>query len=663
MRFVASTAALILAARSLLAQCPDGSPAPCARGSAAPPDPGRIAVFPFRATTADSLLGEGVAELVAGEFTGAGGPKATHMGTTLRVWRRAGGGLRTPLAQPRELRAARELGAGLVVEGSVVGLGPRLTLNAQIVSVPSGRVRRASPVSGVSDSLPRLIEQFAAAVLLATGAPAREAPLRLSDSPAAVRAYIEGLAHFRRGRFELAADAFGRAIDLDTLFTRASFMRWLCSTWGAGFGTDAARQAGRRARSQRAGLSPDDQIVLDAAFGDLRARERAAAAAPESPEVLYFLGDWIYHRAPALGWDSALARARLEFEHSAALDSQATVFHHLVEIGLWLRDSILMRRSWSAYDRLVQGADPSLGWLVAERIGDARLSADLRRRAVPVGTQDDILRASFWYVPASRFLAPATIEELSARSTRAAVPRLQPAVKLMHFYAVSLQGRPTAAADIASGGLSAGVPLMEGFSTDLWTAASALVGDGSSASGAAAVARLRAAPLDDADANARAICMVRLWDATMRDSIVPDDGSLRTHGQAACAGILDALSAPPGDRVARLEHADSVARQSDDPVFGSSGVAEVLLARQWEAVGSRDRALAVLRPRIIDFPNWSAAASYRAEGRLAALVGDTSGAIRVYREYLSLRHYAEAAFVPRRDSVAVELARLEAPHR
>src|ERR1051326_6593463 len=99
MRFVASTAALILAARSLLAPWPDGSPAPGGRRAAAPPDPGRIAVFPCRVTTADSLLGEGVAELVAGEFTGAGGPKATHMGTTLRVWRRAGGGLRTPDAQ------------------------------------------------------------------------------------------------------------------------------------------------------------------------------------------------------------------------------------------------------------------------------------------------------------------------------------------------------------------------------------------------------------------------------------------------------------------------------------------------------------------------------------------------------------------------------------
>lgn len=663
MRVLPPLVLLACLARFAAAQCPDGSPPPCAPPTVAAPDPSRIAVFPFHVTTTDSLLGEGVAELIAGELTGEGGPRAVHMGTALRTWRRAGGGLRTPLGHTAEMRAASDLGAGLVLEGSVVGLGQRLTLSAQVVSVPSGVAHRANPVSGLPDSLPRLIERLAAEVLAASGAARRDAPQRLSDSPAAVRAYIEGLAAFRRGQFAQAAGAFDRAIGFDTLFTRASFMRWLTSTWGAGFGSDAARQAGRRAGSQRASLSPNDQIVLDAAFGDLPAKERAAAAAPESPEVWYFLGDWLYHHAPAVGWDSSLARARAAFEQSVALDSQATVLHHLVEIGLWLQDSTLMRRSWSGYDRLVQGTDPSFGWLVAERIGDMRLTADLRRRAILVGTEDDVFRGSYWYIAASRFLRPATIEELSARIAQTVVPRLQPTVTLMHFYAVALQGRPTAAADIASGGLSPDVPLMDGFSTDLWAAASALVGDGPTANGAAAVAQLRATRMEDPDAQARATCMVRLWDATMRDSVVPDDGFLRDHGQAVCAAILEALSVPPGERIARLERADTLVRKSGDLAFGSSGVGEVILARQWEAVGNRARALALLRSRIIDFPNWSAAASYRAEGHLATLVGDTTGAIRIYRQYLSLRQNAESAFMPQRDSVRAELARLEALKR
>jgi TolB-like protein len=663
MRVVPLLVLLTSLVRFAAAQCPNGSPPPCAPVSVAAPDPGRIAVFPFHVTTTDSLLGEGVAELIAGELTGEGGPRAVHMGTALRTWRRAGGGLRSPLGHTAEMRAATDLGAGLVLEGSVIGLGQRLTLSAQLVTVPSGAVRRAAPVSGLSDSLPRLIQQLTAAVLVASGAPPRDVPLRLSDSPAAVRAYIEGLAHFRRGRFTAAAQAFDRAVAYDSLFTRASFMRWQTANWGAGFGSSAAHVAGQRARRDRAALSPDDQVVLDAAFGDLAAKERAATAAPESPEVLYFLGDFLYHHAPELGWDSSLARARVTFERSAALDSQATVLHHLVEIGLWTRDSVLLRRAWFGYDRLVQGADPALGWVVAERTGDARLKADLRRRNWPVGGEDDYLRALGWLMAGSNTLPPATLEELTERMSRTITPRLLPPLKVFHVYTLSVQGRVAAARRDAVGGLPDDAQLMEGVRPDLWLAASALFGTVPRSDGSAAVDRLRAAPAVDPGRDARTTCMVRLWDALMRDSVVPDDGVLRIHGQEACAAILGVLSAPAADRAARLAVADSIVRASEDPVFSWSGLGEVILARSWEAAGNPGRGLALLRSPILGFPNWSLAASYHAEGRLAALVGDTAGAIRIYREYLDLRRFADSLLVPQRDSVAAELARLEALKR
>ena len=88
MRVVPSLVLLASVARFAAAQCPNGSPPPCAPLAVATPDPDRIAVFPFHVTTTDSLLGEGVAELIAGELTGEGGPRAVHMGTALRTWRR-----------------------------------------------------------------------------------------------------------------------------------------------------------------------------------------------------------------------------------------------------------------------------------------------------------------------------------------------------------------------------------------------------------------------------------------------------------------------------------------------------------------------------------------------------------------------------------------------
>ena len=97
-------ALLLAAVRAASAQCPDGTPPPCASAARprvatpVPVDRNRVAVLPFRVTTADSLLGEGVAELLADQFISEAGPRAVSMSTVLRAWRRAGGGLRTPLS-------------------------------------------------------------------------------------------------------------------------------------------------------------------------------------------------------------------------------------------------------------------------------------------------------------------------------------------------------------------------------------------------------------------------------------------------------------------------------------------------------------------------------------------------------------------------------------
>src|SRR5262245_53955376 len=121
--------AMAAVSRTADAQCANGSPPPCPVAPQAPRlpplDANRIAVLPFRGTTADSLLGEGFAELLAPEFTGEGAPRSVDMATTLSAWRLAGGGLRSPLAQDAALRLARSLGAGIVAQGSIVGVGQR----------------------------------------------------------------------------------------------------------------------------------------------------------------------------------------------------------------------------------------------------------------------------------------------------------------------------------------------------------------------------------------------------------------------------------------------------------------------------------------------------------------------------------------------------------
>jgi hypothetical protein len=49
----------------------------------------------------------------------------------------------------------------------------------------------------------------------------------------------------------------------------------------------------------------------------------------------------------------------------------------------------------------------------------------------------------------------------------------------------------------------------------------------------------------------------------------------------------------------------------------------------------------------------------REEGRLAALTGDSAGAVGAYRHYLTLRAHPEPALQPGVEKVRAELARLE----
>jgi hypothetical protein len=112
--------------------------------------------------------------------------------------------------------------------------------------------------------------------------------------------------------------------------------------------------------------------------------------------------------------------------------------------------------------------------------------------------------------------------------------------------------------------------------------------------------------------------------------------------------------------------ADSLARAL---VFGivlagrESNPLNLLLARLWERHGDPVRALQAVRRRGSAFL-WvpSFMTSFLAEeGRLAALTGDTAGAVRAYRHYLALRFDPEPSVRPKVEAVRRALMALQGP--
>jgi hypothetical protein len=93
---------------------------------------------------------------------------------------------------------------------------------------------------------------------------------------------------------------------------------------------------------------------------------------------------------------------------------------------------------------------------------------------------------------------------------------------------------------------------------------------------------------------------------------------------------------------------------------GFEDFANLEVARLRERQGNLQAALSAVRRRsyayhLTDY----LAAHLRQEGRLAALTGDSSGAVRAYRHYLALRSDPEPALRPAVEAVRAELAKLQ----
>ena len=106
--------------------------------------------------------------------------------------------------------------------------------------------------------------------------------------------------------------------------------------------------------------------------------------------------------------------------------------------------------------------------------------------------------------------------------------------------------------------------------------------------------------------------------------------------------------------VARL---DSLVARGADGWWGEGW--NLVLARLLETQGNLPRALATVRRREYGLRTPRYLSTYlREEGRLAALAGDTAGAIGAYQHYLALRSDPEPPLRAERDSVRAEVARL-----
>jgi serine/threonine-protein kinase len=638
-------------------------------GAAHPLDQNLVAVLPFRVAGADpslQYLRQGMVDLLQAKLTGSGGPRAADARSVLAAVRDAGGSESVDLAADALPGVARRIGAGRILQGSVVGPADHVVMSATLLDMPTGRTLAQTSVEGSKDSLFQMVDHLTAQILaLGAGAGSNQLSALTTTSLDALRLYLDGVVASRRGAYPVATPILERAVQLDSTFALA--LSELIESAGWAPGAMDMDRVSRLAWRYRDRLSPRDQAFLEIRLGSRYPKwttwtqsiadcERAVLAMPESPDAWFYLGDYLFHGGATADLPDHQARAQKAFEEAFRRDSlYGGPIYHLSSLAFLAGDSAALRR-WTARSLALDTTYADfLRWNLLSGTRDDRgikgllarpdsVSLDTWRLlfafnaldSVTLSHQDELLARIWRGSGNSDDRTRAAVYQVVAAFNRGRSALADQWLDTLRYLSPDAWAVFSPVRELVSGGVSrtdtAALRQVDPKLLELWK-----LGRGELTAGDRYVALARASALKDTldSFDQRYAALIEAWTATRRG--VPQAPLLADAADSLWRGIT-------------YEYA----WRGVDIKWPS-----ILLAQTYESQGRVDKALIAVRRRLLELgapsPNWLAE-SLRLEGRLAQKSGDRAGAIRAYRNYLLLRTDPDPSFVPQRDSVKAELA-------
>ena len=293
-------------------------------------------------------------DLLSARLSASSGVRSVDPRTVLAAWHKAGGDDRADVPEDAALGVATKIGAGQLLVGDIVGNAKQVTLHATLVGAASSK-RSDATVTGSVDSLQTLVDRLTAELLTRRAGEGEHLANLTSTSLPALRAYLDGQANYRRGRWEAAGNAFNTALDADTTFGLAALGVIEASRWSAHM-RDVDR-GNRIAWRLRDSFTTRDRALLAVLLGPRFPKaetmgERGTAAelyrdlAPDSPDAWYQVGDWNFHFGLGAGVEDAARRAEQAFSRALALDSSFTpALEHLPILYEATGDTAKLRRA------------------------------------------------------------------------------------------------------------------------------------------------------------------------------------------------------------------------------------------------------------------------------------------------------------------------------
>lgn len=309
---VAGCVLCLTVAGSAHAQCPDGTPPPCAGARSRAVPPTSIAVLAFEnlsRDTADSYLIDGLAEELTGRLGALQRLRVTGRSVTRRAQQAAGGDAQA---------VGRTLNVRYLVEGSLRRSGPRVRISARLLRVSDGVLVWSDDYNRTMADLLALQEELASQVASSvTGQLLPGERTALAARPTTNAAAYD---HYLRGRYLLVrrtvasisqgAAEFDEAVRLDPRFAAAEAARASVLVLAFGYGVP---------------LAPDESLAVRARRHAVRALQLDSS----SSDAWSAIGQVHFWFDPT---DIDASRAALT--RAAALDPRNADAHHLLGVVL-----------------------------------------------------------------------------------------------------------------------------------------------------------------------------------------------------------------------------------------------------------------------------------------------------------------------------------------
>jgi DNA-binding SARP family transcriptional activator/tetratricopeptide (TPR) repeat protein len=368
-----------------------------------PPSPTTVAVLPFslHGDPEFAYLREGIAKLLSTGLDGASGLRVVDPHVLLAAAARESGGSMDP---GRGRALAARFGAGLYVLGSITAAGGQLQVSASLYR-GNGELQKTVHATAVGEAgIFSLVDQLTRD-LLTTLHPGTRGRLSgvagaTTASLPALKAYLDGESELRAGRFQLAAQAFGRALTEDSTFALASYRRAVAAEWLKD--PRMEEESIHRAMRHRARLPERYRRLIEAYEAGYRGAadeaERLYRALlrthPDDAVAWSRLAELLIHYNPMRG--RPMGESRPAFERAVALDpTNSEALWHLAQLTTTERrsaalDSLLPQLSEGEYGAMwrLTGA-----LLRGDSVGAGQIRAELRR------APDEQVYEAAWLVP------------------------------------------------------------------------------------------------------------------------------------------------------------------------------------------------------------------------------------------------------------------------